>query len=252
VGALHHPSTSSGPEELTVPLRRFSAPSDVALERVGITELLDLREVVPLVEAHSLADPSGRAEGPGVEGPLDQLAVVPIGRSDLKTEGHSSTVGEETALDTGLPSVGGVGTRPLAAEGSFGHRAIHALPAPPHAGLVVVELQRFPPGHLEQTDGTPLLESVVEGALGSEGLRESRPLNAGSEEIEDPGETPSIVHARTPSSRRRRVSREQRGDSSPEDIRDIELDRSAADREHSEHLDRQGVNPGFHSKWVSG
>ncbi len=82
VSALDDPSTGSSAEKLSLLLRPLSAPTDVALEPVGVTDLLHFQEIVPLVEADPLASPSRRCEGARIECTLDQLAIVAIRRGN--------------------------------------------------------------------------------------------------------------------------------------------------------------------------
>jgi hypothetical protein len=248
VGSLDDPPTSASSEELAPTFGRLSSPAYVALEPVSLYDFLPLREVVPLVQTDSLASPAWRSHGSRLQGPFDQLAVVPIGGSHPHPEWNTPTIGEETPLHARLPSVGGVGASSFATEGSLRHRSFHRLPRPIHTGLVNVGKECLLPQPLEDPHRAPLLEAVMDSALGTEASRESTPLNARPENVHDARKAAMVVGPWSSSPRRGRVARQQWRDSFPERSREIVSRWEGPFDEHSESLIRQRVKAGLDPK----
>lgn len=201
MGALHYPSTGPRSKKFPASLRSLSSPPEVALEPVRVEHHFDLRIVVPLIETDPLASPPRWTERSGFQCSLDQLAVISVRRSDENPERHSSTVGQQAALDPRLPSVRRVRPPAFATERRFGHGAVHRLPAPSNASLVVLKLEGLLPYDLEDPGGAPLLKPIVDGALRIKAPRQGAPLSSGTEQVEDPGETLPIVRSRSAPSR---------------------------------------------------
>ena len=188
---LDHPATGTVAHALGP---RLPAPTaNVPFESIGVHELIDLGKVVPSVEAQALTDRARRTDLSGVQRSLDQLAVVPIRRGRDDGEWDPSPIGQEAALHTALPAVSRVRTGSLPTEGSFRERAVHRLPGPVHTGLGIVDEEGGAPELSEDSGVDPFLEAIVDGALGAKAPREGTPLNAGTEEKDDPGQAPTIV-----------------------------------------------------------
>ena len=226
----------------------LAPPTNVVLVSVRLDDLFHLQVVVSSIKADVLTDPSGRAEGSRIERPLDQLAVIAIRGCGHNPKRNPPSIGQQTSLHPGLPTVGRIRAGPIATERRFGHRAIHRLPRPTDPGLLVVGEESLRPQSLEQARGAPLLESIVDGALGSETPREGSPLDAGTEQVDDAREAPPVVGPRTTPSRRRSAYREEGRDSKPEILGKIELRRNRLTDEHSGDSAHQRVKPGFDSK----
>jgi hypothetical protein len=172
---------------------------------------------------------------------------------DVRRSGHhgerdSPTVREHTPLDAELTSVGRVGSRRLSTERGLGHPSIHRLPLPVNPSTSIERAKGVLPRPREYAGLSPLLESIVDSARGSQASWERLPLDARAKHIEDRGETPLVVLAGTATPSARSMHRENGTDPGPESVRERERRRYVVWDGHSESLTTHGVNQGLHSK----
>lgn len=73
----------------------------------------------------------------------------------------------------------------FSSQGGLGHAAVHALPFPVNAQLVIVFVQGGLPEFAEEPPFGPALEVAMQAAAGAELRGSGFPVRAGAQDIED-------------------------------------------------------------------
>jgi hypothetical protein len=133
-----------------------------------------------------------------IQSDAEQFHIMAIRPLDDYGQGNPIPISQQTAFDSQLATIGGIGSGRGVAERGFGHRSIHGLPFPLNPDQFIIGRETRLPERLEEARSFPFLKAIMNGRGRAQFSWQGIPLTSGTQQIHHRLKRLAIWHAWTP------------------------------------------------------